>query len=594
MSSTLHIITDSREPSVTCASNYMRKKFDGNEIKIYPARASSLIQPFEEMLKKFEEGDRLILTVLYARRQQVQKLFHAFAKSEKISPEAITWFPSKYEAGNTSTQTDRADIAQWCTKRNILCIDNRFETKRELGEMPDSDRLERAWVQYRLMQAIVRGQALGEEIKDILLTLRDFNLENSGVERSAGCKYPGDRNKKIGVLSKELLQTKEFFKRGEPDMAGGNYGPFESKNPTARKLNSLDDLRQRLVQIARTDMNVLISGETGTGKENVAWFIYDFSKRGKKAAGFVALNCACFSEDRLESELFGHKKGAYTGATSDKAGILKKAHNGVVFLDELHHMSEKVQAKLLRFLQEGEFFPLGETSNKATKSDVRIIGAIQPRAEHKLTEDFYQRIGMTTLKTIPLCKMKKSDIVNIARNLAERQTWEKVESTDPRGEAETITPNHVRALWDELRQPKMEKILADYDWPGNVREMGNMIKKRLLLGWSLRDQIEEAKQHRAERMSADMIQLRLSPEMRKFLEPARTMEELRGRDLQLDQLESEYLNYILKGISDLPQVGQNRLRQGAICGAFGLSTNTMKSKLLKAGFKCNERKSEIK
>lgn len=544
MSSTLHIITDSREPSVTCASEFMREQFAGDEIKIYPARASSLIQPFEEMLKKFEEGDRLIMTVLYARRQQVQKLFKSFDSSKKIPPAAMRWFPSKYEAGNTSAKTDRADIAQWCTKRNIPCDDNPFETKRQLGQKPRRCELERIWVQYRLMQAIVRGQALGEEIQDILLTLRDFDLEDSSVEPSGRCLYGGNRTDKKGVLKKELRQAKKFFKRGEPDMAGGNYGPVESKNPTARNLNSLDALRQRLVQIARTDMNVLISGETGTGKENVAWFIYDFSKRGRNAAEFVALNCACFSEDRLESELFGHKKGAFTGATRDKQGILKKSDGGVVFLDELHHMTEKVQAKLLRFLQEGEFFPLGETKNEATRADVRIIGAIQPKLEHKLTEDFYQRIGMTTLKTIPLRNMKKSDIVNIARNLAERQTWETVEAVNPREKAEKIEPNHVRDLWDELRLPKMEDILVDYDWPGNVREMGNLIKKKLILGWPVKDQIEEAKQHRAERMGGNVIQLNLPPKLRKFLEPVRTMEELRERGLELDQLESVYLHYI--------------------------------------------------
>jgi len=215
-------------------------------------------------------------------------------------------------------------------------------------------------------------------------------------------------------------------------------------------------------KVAPTDSTVLICGESGTGKELIARAIYANSRR--KGRVFFAVDCGTLSENLLESELFGYKKGAFTGAQKDKEGIFKLADGGTVFLDEISNISPEVQRKLLRFLENREFLPLGDTA--VIKVDVRLILATnrdlkEMVSEGSFREDFYYRIFVYPIFTPPL-RERKDDIVTIAYHFLR-------EFSDRMGkEIKGIESGAVQRL-------------KEYDWPGNVRQLKNVIERAVIL-----------------------------------------------------------------------------------------------------------------
>jgi transcriptional regulator with GAF, ATPase, and Fis domain len=216
-----------------------------------------------------------------------------------------------------------------------------------------------------------------------------------------------------------------------------------------------------LDKVVSSDVAVLIQGETGTGKELVARALHQYGPR--KAKPFLAENCAAVPADLLESELFGHKKGSFTGAIADRAGHFASANGGTVFLDEIGDMPIAMQAKLLRVLQEGEVRPVG--SNKVLHVDVRIVAATNKdlRAMCRngtFREDLYFRLAVVTVELPPL-RERKGDIAQLVRFLLEVVGKEMGRST-------TVTPAAL-ALLDRWR------------WPGNVRELENEIRRAMAL-----------------------------------------------------------------------------------------------------------------
>jgi len=207
---------------------------------------------------------------------------------------------------------------------------------------------------------------------------------------------------------------------------------------------------------APSDITVLIQGETGTGKELVAQAIHALSPRN--AQPFITVNCAAIPKELIESELFGHEKGAFTGAISTRKGKFEIAHEGSIFLDEIGDMSLDIQAKVLRVLEEKELQRVGGSKN--IKVDVRVITAtnkdLEKAVEKKdFREDLYYRLNVVTLKVPPLRKRKK-DIIPLAEYfMAER--------------AKSISP-------------RAKQLLLSYNWPGNVRELKNCIDRAVVLG----------------------------------------------------------------------------------------------------------------
>lgn len=238
-------------------------------------------------------------------------------------------------------------------------------------------------------------------------------------------------------------------------------GPSKS-NRIVGTSESIKHIIELIEQVAPTKSNVLITGESGTGKELVARTVHEQSRAAQNP--FVALNCSGFSEHLLESELFGYKKGAFTGAVKDKAGFFEVAGNGTVFLDEISEMPVSLQGKLLRVLEEKEYYPVGGTQKLAQKA--RIITATNRNlksmiADNEFREDLFYRIGVFEIELPPL-RDRKSDIPLLADSLIKTLNKE--------------MKCGIHGISSEAIQ-----YLMNYDWPGNVRELRNVIERAIIL-----------------------------------------------------------------------------------------------------------------
>jgi DNA-binding NtrC family response regulator len=223
---------------------------------------------------------------------------------------------------------------------------------------------------------------------------------------------------------------------------------------------------------AKVDSTVLITGESGVGKERVARLIHEESGRAHKA--FVAVNCAAVTESLLESELFGHAKGAFTGATNDRPGLFEAASGGTLFLDEVGEVPTAMQAKLLRVLQEREVRRVGE--NQSRKVDVRVVAATNRNLLDEVNagrfrQDLYYRLRVIELKVPPL-RERREDILPLARMLL-------AEATERMG-------RRVASF-----SPQAADQLLRYPWPGNVRELGNAIERAVALCEGPRVEVED-------------------------------------------------------------------------------------------------------
>jgi len=233
---------------------------------------------------------------------------------------------------------------------------------------------------------------------------------------------------------------------------------------------------RRVVELARTiakvDSTVLITGESGTGKERIARFVHDHS--GCADGPFIAVNCGAISESLLESELFGHARGAFTGATADRAGLFEEANGGTLLLDEVGELSLGMQVKLLRVLQEREVRRVGENRNRPI--DVRIVTATNKDllvevAAKRFREDLYYRLKVVELGVPPLRK-RSEDLLPLARLLL----------------AEFAL--HMRRPVSGLSGPAADRLLG-YPWPGNVRELANVMERAVAVATRSRIDVED-------------------------------------------------------------------------------------------------------
>ena len=216
-------------------------------------------------------------------------------------------------------------------------------------------------------------------------------------------------------------------------------------------------------KVAPTTATVLIQGESGTGKELIAKLLHQKSPRAKNA--YVTVNCGALQESLLESELFGHERGSFTGAVQQKMGLCEIAHEGTLFLDEIGEMAPAIQAKLLRFLQEGEFYRIG--GKRPISVSVRIISASNKDLEKcileaQFREDLFYRLNTITLRMPPLRK-RQEDIPLLVDHFL----------NDPRILANGKSP--------KIPSSESMKILVNYSWPGNIRELQNTMERLNIL-----------------------------------------------------------------------------------------------------------------
>jgi two-component system nitrogen regulation response regulator NtrX len=225
---------------------------------------------------------------------------------------------------------------------------------------------------------------------------------------------------------------------------------------------AIKDLKEQINIVAPTDAWILIAGENGTGKELVAHTIHRMSKRRNKP--FIEVNCAAIPEDLIESELFGHEKGAFTGATTMKRGKFDQANNGILFLDEIGDMSLKAQSKVLRILQEQRFERVG--GNRTIKVDVRVIAATNKNLEEEIErgtfrDDLYFRLNVIPMRVPPL-RERVDDIPELVTEFLDNF------SLDTKMEQKTLGPDAL-------------ELLEKYNWPGNIRELKNLVERLAIM-----------------------------------------------------------------------------------------------------------------
>lgn len=268
-----------------------------------------------------------------------------------------------------------------------------------------------------------------------------------------------DNNKIIPLLSMAMEKAKAARKVQRLEENTGKRYSFDSILGKSRSLKEVVELAKK---VSGTDVPVLLTGETGTGKEVFAQAIHDNSSRRQKS--FVAINCSSFTKELLESEMFGHKAGAFTGAVKDKKGLFEEADKDTIFLDEIGEMAFDLQAKLLRILETGEFIKLGDT--KLTKVNVRVIAATnrdlqKEIAEEHFREDLFYRLSVFQIHLPPL-RERVEDIagyVNVFVKGFEKKVGKQIQS---------IEPAYIEAL---KRHP----------WKGNVRELRNVVERSMII-----------------------------------------------------------------------------------------------------------------
>ncbi len=249
---------------------------------------------------------------------------------------------------------------------------------------------------------------------------------------------------------------------------GGRFPDIIGEAPAMR------DALRLVESIAPTDATVLVLGESGTGKELVARAIHERSRRAGRP--FVAVNCSTLTDTLLESELFGHVRGAFTGATSSRRGLLEEARGGTLFLDEVGDMPLATQARFLRFLQQGEVKPLG--SDEVQRVDARVIAAthvdLQGAIEQKLFRaDLYYRLNVVSVDLPPL-RRRRDDVPLLARHFLDRYAKKQGRA------APTLGPGVI-------------ELLMAHDWPGNARELENVMHRLVLLDRTGSVEVDEVK-----------------------------------------------------------------------------------------------------
>jgi DNA-binding NtrC family response regulator len=313
------------------------------------------------------------------------------------------------------------------------------------------------------------GIELTEQIKKNwpateIIVLTAYGTINDGVKaiKVGAFDYitKGDDNEKIIPLVNKAMD-KALLQQRVQELESKLQDKFGFERIIGKSA-AITDAMKLAQKVAQTDTTVLLLGETGTGKEIFAEAIHQASSRSGKT--FVAVNCSAFTKELLESELFGHKAGSFTGATKDKKGLFEEANGGTIFLDEMGELDHELQAKLLRVLESQEFLKVGDT--KPTKVNVRILAAtnrdLQSEIEtNHFRSDLYYRLSVFQI-TLPALRERKKDIPLLAEYFMQ------------------YFASKVKKQVNMMSEAFAGKLEA-YSWPGNIRELKNVIERAVIL-----------------------------------------------------------------------------------------------------------------
>ena len=330
----------------------------------------------------------------------------------------------------------------------------------------------------------LRGEELIKSIKEIdsslqiivitkmTINITDFEFANSLMQAGAFwycTKYPGDIEDYIYQPTDFLMSIFNAYEKKQLEKLS-----HKSNKKLSQKVDeilfqkrligdseSTKHLLQQIEKYSESEVNILINGPSGTGKELVAYNIHYKSKRNLE--NFVPINCGSLPHDLVESELFGYEKGAFTGALAKKSGLFEIANNGTIFLDEISELPLSAQVKLLRVIQNGEIEKIGRTGS--VKVNVRIIAATNKDLESEVREgrfreDLYYRLNVVPIYILPL-KMRKADIPSLVDHFLNFYCLDM-----------SRRKSNIK--------PAAMKLLSNYEWPGNVRELKNVIQRLLL------------------------------------------------------------------------------------------------------------------
>jgi two-component system response regulator HydG len=315
-------------------------------------------------------------------------------------------------------------------------------------------------------------------------------------------------------------------------LAGGGEESIVFASPRFREVYDLT------LKVASSDANILILGESGTGKELIASALHHNSARRNNP--FVSLNCASLSDTLLESQLFGHLRGAFTGAFANQKGMLEEADGGTLFLDEIGDVSPSVQGKLLRVIQERDFIPIGSTVPK--KVDVRFVAATNKELQFEVSEghfreDLYYRLNVITINLPPL-RERFEDIEPLARHFL--------------GRFSERMAKDIRSI-----EPKALEALQAYSWPGNVRELENVMERAVILT-------------NGSSINADVIPL-CSGQKAAFSAPIPANQ---SKMVALEEMERQHIDAVLKG---------NRYNKSRTAEILGISRRTLDRRIADFG-----------
>ncbi|MBN2820675.1 MAG: sigma-54-dependent Fis family transcriptional regulator [Bacteroidales bacterium] len=374
------------------------------------------------------------------------------------------------------------------TKGKILVIDDEDQLRKALSRIIELEG-------YEVLQAenATKGLKLLEKTNDFVLVICDVKLPDiNGLEvlkkikaRNGYCEVvlitaygtihdgvyamkqgafdyitKGDGDEQIIVTVEKAVEKAKMQKRilelENKLETRYSFDRIIGKSPMIKNTIALAE------KVAPTDSTVLLEGETGTGKELFAQSIHNASPRKNKP--FVAVNCSAFPKELLESEIFGHKKGAFTGANLDKKGLFEEANEGTLFLDEIGEMHPDLQAKLLRVLEDQTFTKIGDT--KTTKVNVRIIAAtnrdlLNESENEKFRSDLYYRLSVFKIQ-VPALRDRKEDISALVESFIDYYS------------------HKINCRIQEISDEFLEKVQS-YSWPGNTRELKNVIERAVIL-----------------------------------------------------------------------------------------------------------------
>jgi len=506
------------------------------------SQPDSIVTVLDALVAASAPAAKLLLAFPFISTNQADRI-RAALRTLKANECEIYWCgATAAKPGTTSPQSLCSQLGIEFREMAAYRAERISPVMKGFWEKMDDSHKRAAWIEYRMRQLYMRQDQPGAILRDTLSEL----LRTTSADLTLP-PVPDAANKIQGRHPAKTTQAllARYSAKGYPAIAG--------------RTQVIEELKKTIACLARTEQNVLIIGETGTGKEMAAYFLHELGLKRDKP--YLELNCAGIDDDQAESMLFGHVKGAFTGAIETRKGLVDEAAGGTLFLDELPELSGRLQAKLLRFIQSGEYYTMGSSVKKTATCRIVAGGQLDRIKEH-IRSDLYHRLAESVIHMPALRELPDHDKIIIARNRADdlqgkiRSFWDDNEN---RPQHRPITQGDIDKFWDEIEHNK--QLISSYCWPGNVRELYGVVKRSLTQAIPLKTMLDEL--------------LAQQSAVSALAEPAGIVPEIRSADdlITLAELQHRYVT----------RAATLGLSQKELAQRLGCAINTLKEKLRPAG-----------